>query len=87
VSDVLDPALLLEGLSFLADEWQQTSRRVRLVVRTLLKRLEALDSRLQQDASNASRPPSTDAPSTKRQRRLNAATRRKSGANPGHPGH
>jgi transposase len=60
---------------------------VRLVVLTLLKRLEALEARVNQNSSNSSRPPSTDALATKRQRRMNAAERRKPGAKPGHPGH
>jgi transcriptional regulator with XRE-family HTH domain len=37
--------------------------RVQRVVRTLLKRLEALEARLNQNSSNSSRSPSTDAPS------------------------
>jgi transposase len=37
--------------------------------------------------NNSSRPPSTDAPSTKRQRRRLAAERRKPGGKRGHPGH
>jgi transposase len=60
---------------------------VRLVVLTLLKRLEALEARVHQNSSNSSRPPSTDAPATKRQRRMPAAEHRKPGGKPGHPGH
>jgi transposase len=60
---------------------------VRLVMRTLLQRLEALEARLNQNSSNSSRPPSTDMPATKRQRRRPAAERRKPGGKPGHPGH
>ena len=87
MSDVLDPAPLPEGLSILAEDWHQTSLNVRLVVLTLLKRLEALETRLKQDSSNSSCPPSTDSPSAKRQRRMQAAKRRKPGGKPGHPGH
>jgi transposase len=87
VSDLLDPTPLPEGLPIPAAEWQQTPRSVRLVVLTLLKRLEALEARLRQDSSNSSRPPSTDVPLKKRQRRMPAAERRKPGAKPGHPGH
>jgi transposase len=87
VSERLDPAPLPDGLGISAEDWQQTPLSVRLVVLPLLKRLEALESRLHQDSSNSSRPPSTDAPSTKRQRRRPAGERRKAGATPGHPGH
>ena len=87
MSERLDPAPLPDGLGISAEDWQQTPLSVRLVVLPLLKRLEALESRLHQDSSNSSRPPSTDAPSTKRQRRRPAAERRKAGAKPGQPGH
>jgi transposase len=60
---------------------------VRLVMFTLLKRLEALKAQLHQNPSNSSRPPSTDTPSTKRQRRMPAAKRRRLGGKYGHPGH
>lgn len=87
MSDVRDPVPLPEGLDIPAADWQQTPVSVCLVVRTLLTRLEALEARLHQDSSNSSRPPSTDTPATKRQRRMNAADRRKPGAKPGHPRH
>ena len=87
MSNALDPAPLPEGLGIPAEEWQQTPLSVRLVVLTLLKRLEALETRLRQDSSHSSRPPSTDAPATKRHRRMPAAERRKPGGTPGHPGH
>jgi hypothetical protein len=87
VSDVLDPAPLPEGLGILAEAWHQTPRSVRLVGLTLLKRLEALETRLKQDSSTSSRPPSTDALSRKHQRSMNAAGRRQPGGTPGHPGH
>jgi transposase len=79
VSDGLDPTPLPEGLGIPPEDWPQTSVSVRLVMRTLLKRLEALEARLTQNSSNSSRPPSTDAPATKRQRRRQAAERRQPG--------
>jgi transposase len=87
VSTTLDPVPLPEGLEISAEDWQQTPLSVRLVVLTLLKRLEALEARLHQNSSNSSRPPSTDTPSTKRQRRMKAPERRKPGSKPGHAGH
>jgi transposase len=87
VSDVLDSTPLPEGLGILTDDWHQTPVSVRLVLLTLLKRLEALEARSTQNSSNSSRPPSTDAPATKRQRRMPDAERRKPGGKRGHPGH
>jgi transposase len=87
VSDGLDPAPMPEGLGIPVEEWHQTPVSVRLVVLTLLKRLTTLEARLNQNSSNSSRPPSTDAPATKRQRRRPAVERRKPGGKHGHPGH
>jgi transposase len=87
VSNGLDPAPLPEGLGISIQDWQQTPTNVRHQFCFLLKRVEALEARLQRDSSNSSRPPSTDSPATKRQRRTPVAERRKPGAKPGHPGH
>jgi hypothetical protein len=86
VSERLAPAPLPDGLDIPAADWQQTLLRVRVLVLTLLKRLEVLETRLHQDSSNSSRPSSTDALVTKRHRRMNAAERRKPGAKPAIPG-
>jgi len=66
--------------------WHPTPRRVRLVVRTLRTRLEALAARLLQHSSPSRRPPSTDGLATKRQGRMKTAERRKPGSTPGPPG-
>jgi hypothetical protein len=62
VSEQLDLAPLPDGLGLPAADWQQPPRSVRLVVLALLKRLDALASRLPQDSSTSSRPPSMEAP-------------------------
>jgi transposase len=87
VSDVLDPTSLPEGLGIPAADWHQTPVSVRLVLLALLKRLKTLEARLHQHSSHSSQPPSTDVPSTKRQRRIPAAERRQPGGKRGHPGH
>ena len=84
---LLDPVPLPEGLGIPAEDWHQTPTSVRHQFLCLLKQVDALEARLNQDSSNSSRPPSTDSPSTKRKRRTKAAERRKPGAKPGHPGH
>ena len=89
MSDLLlrDPAPLPEGLGIPAEAWRQTPPSVRHQFLALLKQVDTLEARLHRDSSNASHPPSTDAPATKRQRRTKAAERRKPGTKPGHPGH
>jgi transposase len=84
---LLDPVPLPDGLSIPAEDWHQTPSSVRRQVLCLLKRVDALEARLNQDSSNSSRPPSTDSPAKKRQRRTKAAERRKPGAKLGHPDH
>jgi transposase len=86
VSDRLEPAPLPDGRDMPVAEWQQTPRSGRRVMRTLRTRLASLEARLPQDSSNSSRPPSTEAPEQKCQRRTKAADRRTPGAQPGHPG-
>ena len=83
----LDPVPLPDGLDIPVEDWQQTPRSVRHQVLSLLKRVDALEARCNQDSSNSSRPPSTDTPAKKRQKRTNPAERRQPGAKPGHPGH
>jgi transposase len=64
VSDGPVPTSLPNGLDIPAEDWQQTPHSVLLVVLALLKRLAALEERLNQNSSNFSRPPSTDAPAS-----------------------
>jgi transposase len=82
-----DPMPLPDGLAIPAEDWHQTPTSVRSQFLALLKRVEALEARVNRDSSNSSRPPSTDSPTQKRQRRTPAAERRKPGGKPGHAGH
>ena len=84
---LLDPVPLPEGLDIPVEDWQQTPTSVRHQLLALLKRVDALETRFNQDSSNSNRPPSTDSPTRKRHRRTNAAKRRKPGAKFGHSGH
>jgi len=82
-----DPRPLPDGLAIPAEDWHQTPTSVRSQFLALLKRVAALEARVHRDSSHSSRPPSTDAPANKHQRRMQAAERRKPGAQPGHPAH
>jgi transposase len=68
-------------------DWQQTPTTVQDEFLSLLKRVDALESRLNRDSSNSSRPPSTNSTAKKRERRVKPTERRKPGAKPGQPGH
>jgi len=68
-------------------DWQRTPATVRDEFLSLLKRVDALESRLHRDSSNSSHPPSRDSAAQKHERRVKPTERRKPGAKPGHPGH
>src|SRR5262247_681387 len=80
---------------FTSQDWDQTPTAVQAYVRTLhdeltqlRARVEALEARLTQHSTTSHRPPSSDSPYKKpRQRCTSAATPRKAGGKPGHPGH
>ena len=65
-------------------DWQWTPTTVQDEFPSLLKRIDALEARLNRDSSNSIRPPSTDSTATKRERRKPTTEQRKLGAKPGH---
>src|SRR2546428_9945200 len=68
------------------EDWAATPPAVRALVETLLERLARLEERLNRTSRNSSQPPSSDPPhATSRPPR--AASGRKAGGQPGHPGH
>src|SRR5262249_20859845 len=62
-------------------------RTLRGEVVQLQDRVETLETRLQQNSTTSSRPPSSDSPYKKPRLRPTAATPRKAGGKLGHPGH
>jgi transposase len=79
---------------FPPQDWEQTPRAVQTYVHTLQdeltqlrERVDALEARLRQNSTTSHRPPSSDSPYKKPRQRPNAATPRKAGGKPGHPGH
>ena len=89
-----DPTDTLWSFPFAPQDWAQTPLAVQAYVRALrdeVKQLhdsvETLEARLQQNSTTSSRPPSSDSPYKKPRLRTTAATPRKAGGKPGHPGH
>ena len=78
---------LPQELGIPVSDWQRTPTTVQSEFLSLLKRVDALEARLNRDSSNSSRPPSRDSAAKKRERRVYPTERRKPGAKPGHPGH
>jgi hypothetical protein len=60
----LDPVPLPDGIAIPAEDWHQTPTSVRQHFLALLKRVEALEARVNRGSSNFSRPPSTDSRGT-----------------------
>jgi transposase len=74
--------------------WEQTPIAIQEYIRTLEARVAELEAtvqrlleRLQQDAQNSSRPPSSDPPQVLGKRARRAPSGRQRGGQPGHPGH
>jgi transposase len=89
-----DPTNPLWLFPFTPQDWAQTPLAVQAYVHTLrdeVKQLhdgvETLEARLQQNSTTSSRPSSSDSPYKKPCQRTTAATPRKAGGKPGHPGH
>jgi transposase len=68
------------------EEWEVTPAAVRALVNALVTRLARVEAQLQQTSRNSSKPPSSDPPSAQ-PRPAKEASGRKSGGQPGHPGH
>src|SRR6266480_1326131 len=87
-----EPNNIVWSLPFTPQDWVQTPLAVQAYVRTLRDqvsqlqdRVETLETRLQQNSTTSSRPPSSDSPYKKLRQR--ATTPRKAGGKPGHLGH
>ena len=89
-----EPANPVWSFPFTPQDWEQTPRTVQAYVRTLRDevaqlhdRVETLEARLTQNSTTSHRPPSSDSPYKKPRLYPTAATPRKMGGKPGHPGH
>ena len=59
---MIDKNLLPKGIEICAEDLEKTPPRVLELILHLLKRIEELEARLNQDSSNSNRPPSSDSP-------------------------
>lgn len=59
---MIDKNLLPKGVEIRAEDLEKTPPRVLELIMHLLKRIEELEARLNQDSSNSNRPPSSDGP-------------------------
>ena len=89
-----EPTNTVWSFPFTPQAWEQTPLAVQAYVRTLRdevaqlqNRVETLETRLQQNSTTSSRPPSLDSPYKKPRRPTASTTPRKAGGKPGHQGH
>src|SRR5499425_3275477 len=89
-----EPTNTVWSFPFTPQDWEQTPPAVKAYVRTvrdevaqLQNRVETLETRLQQNSTTSSRPPSSDSPYKKPRRCTAPTTPRKAGGKPGHLGH
>ena len=89
-----DPPNTIWPFPFPPQDWEQTPLAVQAYVCTLRDEVaqlhdhvETLETRLQQNSTTSSRPPSSDSPYKKPRQRTTTIPRRKAGGKPGHLGH
>src|SRR5215475_8185672 len=94
MASLSEPTNTVWSFPFMPQDWEQTPPAVQAYVRTLRNevaqlhdRVEILEARLTQNSTTSSRPPSSDSPYKKPRLHTTAATPRKAGGKPGHPGH
>jgi transposase len=94
MASLSEPTNTVWPFPFVPQDWAQTPAVVQAYVRTLQDELtqlrehvEALEARLTQNSTTSHRPPSSDSPYKKPGSCTTAATPRKVGGKPGHPGH
>ena len=94
MASLSEPTNTVWSFPFTPQDWEQTPLAVQAYVRILHDeaaqlhdRVETLEARLTQNSTTSSRPPSSDSPYKKPRLRTTAATPRKAGGKPGHPGH
>ena len=71
---------------FSESDWLATPESVRRYVESLAQRIEQLESRLNQNSQNSSKPPSSDPP-YQRPERGSKKSKRRRGGQKGHKGH
>lgn len=83
------PAAFIPVPGVSAETWEKTDSRIRDFIMTLLRRLQALEEKLNTNSSNSSKPPSSDPPGSLPNRRQQGAIndKRSKGGQKGHKGH
>ena len=59
---LIDDHFLPKDIKITDEDWENTPASIRLLILSLIKRIEELEARLNRDSSNSSKPPSSDAP-------------------------
>ena len=68
------------------EDWQQTPPSVRMLVGILQKRVEKIEEQLNLNSDTSSKPPSSDQPRRKREKKGKLPSGKKRGGQPGHKG-
>lgn len=80
---MIDGRFLPEGIEITDEDWENTPASIRALVLSLIKRIEVLEAKLNQDSSNSGKPPSSDSPFKKPRKNKD----RKKGTPGGKKGH
>jgi len=83
---LIDHRFLPEGLHIPDEDWDNTPASIRVLILSLINRIEELEAKLNRDSSNSNKPPSSDAP-FKKPKTDKKKKKGKPGARKGHKGH
>lgn len=83
-----DTQLPPKGVQVSQEDWDSTPESVRVLVLSLMQRIEALEAKLNQNSANSNKPPSSDSPFKKPKAKTDKKKKKgKPGGRKGHKGH
>lgn len=83
---MVDGRFLPEGIEITDEDWENTPASIQALVLSLIKRIEVLEAKINQDSSNSGKPPSSDSPFKKPQKNKDRK-KGKPGGKKGHKGY
>ncbi|MBS3756932.1 MAG: IS66 family transposase [Desulfobacterales bacterium] len=85
---MIEEKYLPKDVSITQQDWDNTPESIRVLILSLIRRIEGLEAKLNQNSSNSNKPPSSDAPFNKPKPKTGAKKKKgKPGGRKGHKGY